>query len=520
MNKYLQKIKQASRKYQIIGGAVVLVLVLFLYFYFRDSNGGVEYLTVKKDTVIQEVAITGKTEAIDKVDLAFEKSGKIAVMNAVVGERVESGQFLAALDSSDLSAQLEQATALISSAKARMNEIQTGARREDVRVIESQFNGANINLVDAKRELINTIQDSYLKADEAVYYYVDTFFDDPKTSNASVNFTISDSNLKIDLGLGRVTLENMLGIWKTDMSLKQNDPEGLFAESQKNLSQLKSFIDKLSIPINEFTAEEILALAMSGDKSTISSARTSVNLAISNLSTAYEKYNSAKSALSTSQDQLDLKTAKPTQDTLIQQQSLVDQAEAGYLLIVSQIAKNRIVAPISGIVTKAEAKLGEISNPGVNVISIIAPNNLEITANVPEVDIGKVKMGDPVRLTFDAFPGEEFTGLVSYLEPAETIIDGVVNYKIKIKPTEKDDRIKSGLTANLNIQTVIKRGVLSLPEVAIIENDKGAFVQKVSGQNSAQSPVKIGTRGQDGLVEILEGLKEGDRVVNVGAKAQ
>ena len=72
---------------------------------------------------------------------------------------------------------------------------------------------------------------------------------------------------------------------------------------------------------------------------------------------------------------------------------------------------------------------------------------------IPETDIGKVAMGDAVSMTLDAFSGETFTGTVFYIDPAETILQGVVDYKVKVSFNKPDTRLKSGLTANLDIQT-------------------------------------------------------------------
>ena len=143
----------------------------------------------------------------------------------------------------------------------------------------------------------------------------------------------------------------------------------------------------------------------------------------------------------------------------------------------------------------------------------------EIEANVPEVDISKIAIHNPVSITLDAIAAEKFSGQVIYMDPAETIIDGVVNYKIKVAFAKLDDRIKSGLTANLAIETLRKKDTLVLPQFAIIEKDSGNFVSKQTADGAQETPVVIGIRGVNNYVEILSGVTEGDRVINVGIKA-
>jgi HlyD family secretion protein len=225
----------------------------------------------------------------------------------------------------------------------------------------------------------------------------------------------------------------------------------------------------------------------------------------------------AKQAVSAAQNKLALTLTTP--EELLIGEANVEQAQAQADQIRAQIGKNMIISPIFGVVTRQDAKVGETANPGVNVVTVMSAGQFEITANVPEVDVGKIALGNKVTITLDAYSGEVWTGRVSYVEPAETIIDGVVNYKIKVSFDKADQQLKSGLTANLTIETVRKDQVLILPQYAIIENDRGSFVEKNLGNNqTAEVAVKIGIRSQDGKVEIISGVKEGDEVLNVGLK--
>ncbi|MEN9341911.1 MAG: hypothetical protein RIQ54_167, partial [Candidatus Parcubacteria bacterium] len=181
-----------------------------------------------------------------------------------------------------------------------------------------------------------------------------------------------------------------------------------------------------------------------------------------------------------------------------------------------------IRSPINGIVTKQDAKLGEIATAGNALISVISSSNLQIESNVPEVDIGKLAIGNSVSITLDAFPGETFSGHVVAIDPAETIVDGVVNYKITVSFDELHEKIKSGLTANLRIVAQKKEGVLVLPQYAILENDNGSFVRiyDEARRVTTDVPVFLGIRSSNGTVEIISGASEGQQVANIGAKTK
>ena len=137
-----------------------------------------------------------------------------------------------------------------------------------------------------------------------------------------------------------------------------------------------------------------------------------------------------------------------------------------------------------------------------------------------ETDIGKVAIGNVVKMSFDAFPGETFMGKVFYIDPAQTIVSGVVDYQIKISFDKPDARIKSGLTANLNIETKTAQNTLILPQFAIMQNASGTFVEILDSNAEKQIPVTLGLRDQDGNVEVTNGVTEGERVINIGLKAQ
>jgi multidrug efflux pump subunit AcrA (membrane-fusion protein) len=147
----------------------------------------------------------------------------------------------------------------------------------------------------------------------------------------------------------------------------------------------------------------------------------------------------------------------------------------------------------------------------------------KITANVPEVDIAKVKIADVAEVTLDAYGSDEkFVATVSSIDPAETIIEGVPTYKVTLRFNDRDTRIKSGMTANIVMRTNEKKDVLVVPARAILlhEGDNTRYVRLLVGGVAKEIPVQIGLRGSNGMVEILSGLNQGDQVVTFEKSAQ
>jgi RND family efflux transporter MFP subunit len=248
-------------------------------------------------------------------------------------------------------------------------------------------------------------------------------------------------------------------------------------------------------------------------RSSLAGARTNVRGAIVSLSTAKSRVNDAAHNLKITERELTLARAGATAEQLAAQESLVAASRARANRIRAQLAKTILRSPISGIVTVQDAHVGEIASAGTPLITVMELGALEIEANVPEITIGEVTVGDPITATFDTFPSERFTETVAAIDPAATVVDGVVNYRVTVSLDTYDERLRSGLTANLLINAVTRENTLSLPASAITETNLGTFVRRISSSGITDVPVTIGLHGTDGSVEITSGLAEFDTVV-------
>jgi len=155
---------------------------------------------------------------------------------------------------------------------------------------------------------------------------------------------------------------------------------------------------------------------------------------------------------------------------------------------------------------------------------MLANNNFEIEVDISESDINKIKIGDETTVTVDAFSDDlVFSGKVVFIEPAQTLAQDVVYYRVKIEFTELNKintdlasrglALKSGMTTNLIITTDKRETVLQVPARAIIEKDGQKIVRVLENQKIREAVVSTGLRGDEGLIEILSGLHEGEEVI-------
>jgi len=170
---------------------------------------------------------------------------------------------------------------------------------------------------------------------------------------------------------------------------------------------------------------------------------------------------------------------------------------------------------VAGQITKKNKKIGEQvqASSSDSVFSLLPQEPFQIEVDIPEVDISNVELGNPCRITIDAFPEIEFEGEVIEIEPAETVISGVVYYKIKVNFDLEFEGVKPGMTANVVIITDSKENALIIPQRAITEKEGKRFVKVPFEKSFKEIEIEIGIKGTRGEIEVVSGLEQGDEII-------
>jgi multidrug efflux pump subunit AcrA (membrane-fusion protein) len=318
--------------------------------------------------------------------------------------------------------------------------------------------------------------------------------------NALVNSSITNQTVlntdKTNISAQIVSINTAINVVSVDQQSFDNaylSYNTNVAAAQNNLSSAQSSWDGAVI-----AAKNALATAkVNGDQ---------------NNSAAKNGVDTASQSLDVAQKQLAQLKAPPRVED-------VNLAQASLDLVNKQIDDATIKAPIDGQIVKDNYTVGEQINLALPVFSMLAENDLEISVDISESDIVKVKQDDAVEITLDAFgPDQKFNGSVYFIDPASTVIQDVTYYRVKIKftdPAEQLAQIKPGMTANVTIISDKRTGVLTVPERAVITGTDGSKIVRVLDKGKINEvPVKTGLRGDDGSVEITEGnLISGQTVV-------
>jgi membrane fusion protein, multidrug efflux system len=182
------------------------------------------------------------------------------------------------------------------------------------------------------------------------------------------------------------------------------------------------------------------------------------------------------------------------------------QIEALISVQMEKLAYYTITAPMDGLVLRRDGELGEIAEPGQILFRIGVPKPLQIVAEVNEVDIPRVAVGQTALLRTDAFSGQRLEGHVREITPMGDAI--TKTYRIRIALPD-DTPLIAGMSVEANVITREKPGVLLVPADAV----QGASVFVIDGNRLRQRQVAIGIRGTRAL-EVTYGLKEGERVAS------
>ncbi|MAF79745.1 hypothetical protein CL629_01560 [bacterium] len=498
----------------ILIGIVVGVFLLTS----RDEESAYDTVEAERTELIQEVNVTGSVRPADEVQLAFEKAGKVTSVLARVGSQVRTGDSLVRLDSDELEAQLAGAEATLQKRNAELDELLRGTREEEVKIKESELDTAKQTLQNYYDNALTVLDDVYLKADDAVLTKTAGVFQG--TGGASIyslTFTTCNSELELDVVAGRVQSADKLNSWlgelnEFDSGFIQSELDDAFQSSKAYLTFFRGFLDDVSAALTDNCVADDSSLDTY--RTAVSTARTNILTALTSIDSQEQDIASQKIAVQSALDELDLKLAGSRPEQISAQRALVLQAEADIDVIEAQIIKTVLISPIDGVVTLRDVEVGEIVSANTSVVSIISDGAFEIEANIPEVDIANVRAGNLAEVTLDPYGDDvKFRAKVLSIDPAETVIDGVVTYKTTLLFEEDDSRIRSGMTANVDILTAERFGVITIPQRTVIFKNGSKIVRLLEGEKVVETEVRTGLSGTHGEIEILDGIQEGDIIV-------
>jgi HlyD family secretion protein len=194
-------------------------------------------------------------------------------------------------------------------------------------------------------------------------------------------------------------------------------------------------------------------------------------------------------------------------------QATIAQTEAQIKELTEQLNQTVIKAPDDGVISKRSAHLGEIVSTGTPLFSLIRLNKLELRAQVPDVDMEKIKVGQRVAISLKEGESAKLTGKVRLISPMVDDSSRIGIVRVALPE-------KAGLKPGMFVKGQIKlgtRSALTVPPQAVSRRNGECFVFTIDGERADSHVVKLGSEA-DGYVEVISGLKPGQVIVCDGAR--
>ncbi len=479
--------------------AVVLGSLLSFYLINKNENSGkvVSESPVRKD-ITEIVELSGPVEPVTSADLSFEKSGVVAFVKPKVGVKVYVGETLATLSGADAYAAVREAEAGVASAQATLDQLQSGPTESELNIKEQALASAKIDLENAESQIVDTVRNTQNSLTDIIEYKLSSLFL-KNGSGYKLSFTSCDQFAQTDIESERSYFSNISIYDLASATLSTNNLNSL-------LNKLNTL---LTLPCS------LSDSSLSANRLTVSAARASVSTIFSDISARKNLVQNASNAVARAERDLENTKSGTDINRIKSQKAIVDQAVSRVASARAQAAKNILSAPFSGVVTEVNITAGELSSVSKPAISMISDNAFQVKVKIAEVDIAKMKIGNTATITLDAYRDQEFSAVLSRIDPSATIEGGVPRYGAVLSFVNKDDRIRSGMTANAKVVTQKIENALTVKASYIQIKTGGGIVKVITATSSEDRIVKVGVRGSDGSVEILSGVTESDVLLEI-----
>ena len=416
---------------------------------------------VEAKSVTVRITASGKVQPVQSVNISPKSPGLLAALNVEQGDTVKQGQIIARMDNSEIKMRILQYEANLEQVKAQLAESQAGSRPEEIAQGKARVDQAQAQLViirDGNR--LQEIQQAQAQVDSA---------------KASLELTQSRVKRYQDLAKDGAISQDSLEQYVSENSKAKANLE----EAQRRLSLLKvgnrnQDIQKQAAIVNQ--EKEGLRKLENGDRP---------------------------------QEIARLKAAVSSAEAQLKQQQI-------------QLEDTIIRAPFSGIVTQRYATVGAYVSPAISASSdasatstsiVAVAKGLEVLAKVPEVDIPQVKQGQKVEIAIDAYPDEVFQGRVRLIAPEAVVEQNVTSFQVRVAIDQTANKLRSGM--NVSEVTFIGNNIdnaLLIPQELIVTKKGKTGVWLLGEKNKPQFKfVTIGAN-IDNQIQVLEGLKAGDRI--------
>jgi HlyD family secretion protein len=421
----------------------------------QQIQESLETVEAERGTLIATIGASGSVEANQTGTVAFQTTGIVGSVSVQFRDEVLKGEVLASLDPDTLSTQLILAQAdLVSAEKALEALLDT----DQARAV------AQLNIAQAR----DVLEDAEYK------WYVQ------QEGNRASGETIAAT--EANLVLAQKEVDKAQEEYSKYSGRPEDDPVRALARA--NLAAARQKRDSILRNLNWY-----LGYPSDTDQAILDA---ELEVARANLREAEQELEKIENG--------------PDPDDVAAAEARIAAAEAN-------LALSQIEAPFSGTVTSVDIKPGDAVSPGQPVVQVADLSRLYVQVDVSEVDVNRVKVGQEVRITFDADLEQAYKGEVIEVGLVGVDVQGVVNFKLTVEMLNADEDVRPGMTAAVNIVVNEVENALLVPNRAVRVRDGKRIVYVLKNGVPETVDIELGA-SSDLFSEVIDGeLREGDLIV-------
>ncbi len=485
-----------------------------------ETDTFTQVVAVQQGDLSASLSVVGSLDAPQSATLRFERLSGVTdllSLDAIAGNTVEAGQVLAIIDPAPYQQALDQARSELADAETQLADLRTPATELQIAQADLAIAQAELTLAQAEDAL-----------DEMTTPDLDSLR--AQVANAQVSLAQAQVSL-LDVEDDKASADNLAELLETEAdysaqhsrlanesysdsyhqdrlslaynALRDAQDARITAELQAQVNRLKAQMQVRQAEQKLADAQEALVEAQSGaDALDLAAAQQAVAQAEANVAEAQE----ARVDLDAGADATKLAAAEANVD---KKRLAVVEAEA-------DLTGATLIAPFRGTALETHASAGDRISASSSIVTIANLDELQVVASVDETTIRQIAAGQQAQITFDAYPGQTFTGQVLLAPLQGTLQGGVMVYEVPVSLVGAENlSLLVGMTANVAISVGQTQNALLVPSMAVQTVGGLAQVLVPNASDPASPvavPVEVGL--SDGIyTEIVRGLNAGDQVV-------
>jgi len=338
----------------------------------------------------QETLVASGSVEGEEVAIVSEFGGQIARLPVEEGDEVEAGQVLVELDASLLLAQMAQAEAAVTAARANLESVKAGTHPAEI--------------LAAKAVLLQAISER--DAAKTAWEDAQALLNNPQEINAQI------AQAKANVGLTEAKIEQA----EAQLAAAQVERDKYRAQGSMEEKALYS-VYNYQVEAARSAIEAAKADKQGAEKTlkALQALRANPLALVSQVHLAQGQYGVAEAGVAVVEAKLTALEAGPTPEEVAVAEAKIAQAQAAVAALQTQTEKMTLRSPIAGMVTSRSAHAGEAAVAGATLLTVGNLDEVKLTIYIPEDELGRVYLGQEVEVQVDSFPGRVFTGMVSYI---------------------------------------------------------------------------------------------------------